>query len=189
MLNERRRKILFNKIIRDSISHRRWRSVYRDEFSTRFRRDWKCAWKGVVVLVENIKGGRKVLVRATCWATYVCSQQASFVRSSRRREWRFSCSSCFSSPGAVRKATGPTTWILAVSPLTGVHKALGMFAASLKGSCHRYFKRNVLRCWMFRKTIVASFNGQLVDSRKIIQDYFISIKMLQWRKQLEKLKF
>lgn len=43
-----------------------------DEFSTDafHGRDWKCAWTegggGERGVVENIKGGRKVLVRATC---------------------------------------------------------------------------------------------------------------------------
>lgn len=42
-----------------------------DEFSTDafHGRDWKCAWMeggGERGVVENIKGGRKVLVRATC---------------------------------------------------------------------------------------------------------------------------
>lgn len=73
-----------------------------------------------------------------------------------------------------RREKGNRTDHLNPRRFTPCRGAQGMFAASLKGSCRRYFKRNV-DC---RETVVARLiNRQLVDS-KIIQDYFISVKML-----------
>lgn len=87
-------------------------------------------------VVENIKGGRKVLVRATCWATLCVFSPGLF------------CTVIKAAGMALlvffkRREKGNRTDHLNPHCFTPCRGAQGMFAASLKGSCRRYFKRNV----------------------------------------------